>query len=37
MSRIEENKKLIDRLSKVTFSSGDIAMLASVLVDISQS
>ena len=37
MSRVEENQKMIDRLGNVRFTSGDIAMVASVLVDISQS
>lgn len=37
MSRIEENKKTIDLLHKVEFTSTDIAILASALVDISQS
>ncbi len=37
MSRIEENKKMIDLLYKVEFTSGDAAMRASVLTDISQS
>ena len=37
MSRVEENQKMIDRIGNVRFSSGDMAMLASVLTDISQS
>ena len=37
MSRTEENEKIIDLLHKVEFTSGDAAMLASVLTDISQS
>ena len=37
MSRIEENEKIICQLGKVKFTNGDAAMLASVLVDISQS
>ena len=37
MSRVEENKKMIDQLSKVEFFSLDMAELSSVLIDISKS
>lgn len=37
MSRVEENKEIINKLGRVRFTSGDMAMLASVLTDISQS
>lgn len=37
MSRVEENKKLIDLFGEVEFASGDAAALTSVLVDISKS
>ncbi len=37
MSRVEENEKMIMIIGKVDFTSGDTAVLASVLTDISQS